>query len=277
MPIKIGNVTTTVLMDSGSACIILSRSLALQVVKISPRAFWIHEKASPQLRNFSRMSQFTSKERYSPQSQATGELSTQQHSPSSLIVSNCRDLFDQLSLAVTQSSSHKDNHINIISSSSEIKEQIAKTFPSLVSRTAISKNHVAKSNFHKDFQPRNQKGRRIPINLQDKVKIELKNLLDDKHITKFSSCPDKFFISPIVVTVKKDQTIKLALDSKLLNIAIHKNKDLMPNIDTLIESISQQTNAPASQNTKYFSTLDLKYAHSQLNLDSNTPIIVILI
>ena len=44
----------------------------------------------------------------------------------------------------------------------------------------------------------------------------------------------------------------------------------MPNIDTLIESISQQISAPASQNTTYFSTIDLKYAYSQLTLDANT-------
>ena len=50
----------------------------------------------------------------------------------------------------------------------------------------------------------------------------------------------------------------------------------MPNIDTLIESISQQISAPAPQDT-YFSTSDLKYAYSQLNLDSNTAITVILI
>ena len=95
-------------------------------------------------------------------------------------------------------------------------------------------------------------------------------MLDEKHIIKLSSCPDKYFISPIVVTVKKDQTIKLAMDLKVLNKAIHKNKYRMPNIDTLIESISQQISAPASQNTTYFSTIDLKYAYSQLNLDTNT-------
>ena len=95
-------------------------------------------------------------------------------------------------------------------------------------------------------------------------------MLAEKHIVKLSSCPDKYFISPIVVTVKKDQTIKLALDSKRLNKAIDKNKYQMPNIDTLIESISQQISAPAPQNTTYFSTIDLKYAYSQLNLDINT-------
>ena len=178
-------------------------------------------------------------------------------------------MFAQLGLAVTQSTFLKGSRVNNIASP-EFKEQIATTFPGLVSVIGRSKNYVAKFKFHKDFQPRHQKGRRIPINLQEKVNTELRKLLAEKHIIKLSSCPDKYFISPIVDTVKKDQTIKLALDSKVLNKAIHKNKYQMPNIDTLIESISQQISAPAPQNTTYFSTIDLKYAYSQLNLDANT-------
>ena len=53
MPIKIGNINTTLLVDSGSACSILNRSLTSQMVQSSPRAFWISEKVSPQLRTFS--------------------------------------------------------------------------------------------------------------------------------------------------------------------------------------------------------------------------------
>ena len=59
------------------------------------------------------------------------------------------------------------------------------------------------------------------------------------------------------------------MDSRVLK-AIHKNKHQMPNIDTPIESISQQISAPASQNTIFFSTVDLKYAYTQINLDPNT-------
>ena len=83
-----------------------------------------------------------------------------------------------------------------------------------------------------------------------------------KKTMKHSSCPVKYFISPSVVTVKKDQTIKLALDSKILNKAIPKNKYQMPLIDKLIEAISQQISAPAPHNTTYFSTLVLKYSYS---------------
>ena len=120
-------------------------------------------------------------------------------------------------------------------------------------------NHVAKKKLRINFQPRHQKGRQTPLYLQDKVNNELKNLLAEKHIIKITNCHNEYLIYPIVAIVKKDQSIKLALHSKILNIAIHKNKYQLPNIDTLIESISQQISVPATQNTiTYFSTLDLK-------------------
>ena len=87
-----------------------------------------------------------------------------------------------------------------------------------------------------------------------------------------NNCFDQYFISPIVITVKQDQTIKLALDSKTLHKAIHKNKYQMPNIEKLMDSISQiitnYKTEPAEQ--IYFSTIDLKYAYSQLNLHPET-------
>ena len=271
MPIKIGNINTTLLVDHGSACSILNRSFASQVVQSSHRAFWISEKKSPQLRTFSN-------EPIQVEGKIQSPIKSKGWTRDSALFTVAadglksiigRDLFVQLRLAVTQSTSQKRNRVNNISSP-EFKEHIAKTFPELILRIGRSKNHMAKSNFHKDFQPRHRKIRRMPINLQEEVKNELKKLLDEKHIVKNSSFPDKYFISPKVVTIKKDQTIKLALDSKVLNKAIHKNKHQMPNIDTLSESISQQISAPASQNTTYFSTIGSKYAYSHKNLDTNT-------
>ena len=49
------------------------------------------------------------------------------------------------------------------------------------------KNHVAKFKLNKNFQPRHQKGRRTPINLQDKVNKELKKLHDKNQITKLTN------------------------------------------------------------------------------------------
>ena len=125
--------------------------------------------------------------------------------------------------------------------------------------------HSVKSTFHKQFTPTHQKGRQVPINLQPLVNEELKKLLDEKHIKKINSCSDKNFISPIVITIKRDIAVKLALDSKILNKSIHKTKYQMPNIDNLIDTIQQNLITTASQETAYFSTLDLKYAYSSSN------------
>ena len=44
----------------------------------------------------------------------------------------------------------------------------------------------------------------------------------------------------------------------------------MPKIDNLIDTIQQILNTTASQETAYFSTLYMKYAYIQLNLDPET-------
>ena len=44
----------------------------------------------------------------------------------------------------------------------------------------------------------------------------------------------KFFL-PIVITVNKDHSVNLALDSKLLIKALHKNKYKKPNIELLFD------------------------------------------
>ena len=79
-----------------------------------------------------------------------------------------------------------------------------------------------RNQFNNEIIPVQQKGRRVPVHLQDRVEKELNKLMDQKHIIKLDKCSDGQFISPIVITVKKDQTVKLALDSNKINKFIHK-------------------------------------------------------
>ena len=150
----------------------------------------------------------------------------------------------------------------------QLKKSLAKEFPGL-SRIGKLKNHTINSKFHRNYCVTHQKGRKVPIHIQPKVKNEPEKLLNEGHIEKLANCSDQFFISPIVITVKKHQSIKIAIDSKILNKAIHKNKYQMPSIDSLIQTISQ-TLSTAPQEPVYFTTLDLQYAYSQLNLHSDT-------
>ena len=129
-------------------------------------------------------------------------------------------------------------------------------------------------NFNQKFTAKHQKGRRDPINLQPRVLAELERLQTEGHYRlkaeKLSSCSDEHFISPIVITAKKDQSIKLALDSKVLIKAIHKNKFQMLNIEMLIDTTSQHLTNTQNGQQAYFTTLDLKHAYNQLKLHHDT-------
>ena len=63
--------------------------------------------------------------------------------------------------------------------------------------------------------------------------------------------------------------VKLALDSEKINKYIHKNKYQMPNIDLRLENIAQVMKSDNSNQT-LFTTLDLRYAYSQIPLDKTT-------
>ena len=97
--------------------------------------------------------------------------------------------------------------------------------------------HTAKFTFYGSVTPTHQKGRRVTIKLQPIVNAELKKLIDEKDTIKLNSCSDKILLSLIVMTVKRNKTVKLALGYKILKKSVHKNKYQMPNIDNLIDTI----------------------------------------
>ena len=134
-----------------------------------------------------------------------------------------RNLLPQIGIKLIQEQ-HKQN-VHAIREQEEsdpaIKQWVKDNFIQLCVRIGKSKIHTLKTQFIKDFVPIQQNGRRIPIHLQERVKGELNKLIDQKHIIKLDKCSDRQFISPIVITVKKDQTVKLALDSK-------KNQQIYP-------------------------------------------------
>ena len=115
-----------------------------------------------------------------------------------------RDLFDKLGITISQKPCPNTEVINI-EPHCAIKKSFAKEIPELISRIGKPKHHTVNSKFHKNYRVTHQKGRKVPIHLQPKVKIELEKLLNEGHIEKLTNCSDQFFISPIVITVKKDQ------------------------------------------------------------------------
>ena len=133
--------------------------------------------------------------------------------------------------------------------------------------TELRKYHWTEKNthFHSPFKPIQTKGGRIPLHLLVNVKMKLKRMEKEGHILKLNKCDEDCFISPIKITRKKEGSIKLALDSKLLNNQIFNNKYQKPNIHELIDNKALQLSSRESGKV-WFNSLDLKNAYSQLQL-----------
>ena len=67
------------------------------------------------------------------------------------------------------------------------------------------------------------------MHVQDKVDKELEKLLPEGHIKRLDRCTGDCCIAPIVITVKKYDSLKVALDAKLINRQIFRKKQQIPN------------------------------------------------
>ena len=110
-----------------------------------------------------------------------------------------------------------------------------------------------------------QKGRPIPIHLQQSVEKEINKLTKQGHIEKANNIDENCFVSPAVITVKKDKSVKIALDSRKLNEITIKRKAQTPNMEELISRISRKS-ADGPPDEIWISKLDLDYAYGQLLL-----------
>ena len=131
------------------------------------------------------------------------------------------------------------------------------------------KNLSVKINLKTGAQIIQQKGRPIPIHLQDQVEQELKRLIKHGYVEKATEITENCFVSPAVITVKKDKLIKIALDSRKLNEITVKRKAQMPNMEELISRISRKISE--GEDGEILATkLDFDYAYGQIKLDDDT-------
>ena len=133
------------------------------------------------------------------------------------------------------------------------RDYFVKRYPNVFSRLGRSKNHKVFTNFKDPLVPRQVKGQKIPIHLQDRVTAEIKKLIKDKHIGKLKKCTTDHFIAPVVLTTKKEGSIKLALNAKPMNAQIWQNKYQMPNMHELIDSAAQIITRHTWERVVYFS------------------------
>lgn len=110
----------------------------------------------------------------------------------------------------------------------------------------------------KTFPPVCQNPRRPPIALMTKIEDKLNSLLANDIIEPVEgACP---WVSPLVTVIKDNGDIRLCVDMRRANVAILRERHLMPTIDDFL---------PRFAGAKYFSRLDIKEAFHQVELDED--------
>ena len=118
-----------------------------------------------------------------------------------------RDILKKLGIQLTYTNPGEKIQ-NIHSVQNNISKWVFQKQPHHCTIIGKSKNHIAKSTFNQIFHPTQHKGRRVPLHLIDKVEKNLQKLIEDKQNIKLDKCSDEFFISPVVITVKRDKSKK---------------------------------------------------------------------
>ena len=98
---------------------------------------------------------------------------------------------------------------------------------------------------------------------------EIKSLLAAGHIKRVDKITDEMFIQPVVFTVKKDRSVKIALDARSLNNDILKNKYQIPNLESKMEKVAEIV-SNNNEGEVFFTSLDMQYAYGQTILHHET-------
>ena len=130
------------------------------------------------------------------------------------------------------------------------------------------KDLEVKLDLKEDAKITQQKGRPVPIHLQNQVAEEIKRLIKNEYLERATEITEDCFVSPADITVKKDKSIKIALDSRKLNEATIK-KAQMPNMEELISRISRKI-TEEQEGEIWITKLDFDYAYGQIKLNETT-------
>ena len=155
-----------------------------------------------------------------------------------------RELMDKLGLKLIQKQLEgtvmmidRDAADNLGPQMTPCQEHISKQFAKLFNRVGKIRNYKVQADFFEQFNPLQEKGRRVLIALQENEDKKITKLLEQGHIEKLTKCSDKNLVLLIIITVRKDGSVKLALESRELNKQMQNIEELM---DTVGQTISER-------------------------------------
>ena len=94
-------------------------------------------------------------------------------------------------------------------------------------------------------------------------------LIKTRHLEKVNDVDENCFVSPVVITVINDNSVKRKLDSRKLNYSCIKMRPHMPNMKKLLNQISVEISRDRTLQL-FMSKIDLDYAYGQMKLSEET-------
>ena len=149
------------------------------------------------------------------------------------------------------------------------KEKVTKKFPDLFENNRTIKDTEINIQLKPGHYPVKQKARPIPLHLQEDVGRELEKLIKAGHLEKINNLDEDCFVSPVVITVKNDKSVKIALDSRKLNDSCIIRRPHMPNMEELLNQISVEISQDRTLQL-FMSKIDLDYAYGHMKLSEET-------
>ena len=117
------------------------------------------------------------------------------------------------------------------------KKRIFEKFPDLFKNNTTIKDTEINIQVKPGHYQVKQKARPIPLHLQEDVGRELEKLIKTVHLEKVKHVDEDCFVLPVVITVKNDKSVKIALDSRKLNDSCIKIRPHIPNMEELLKQI----------------------------------------
>ena len=149
------------------------------------------------------------------------------------------------------------------------RKRVIEKFPDLFKNNTTIKDTEINIQLKPGHYPVKQKARPIPLHLQEDVGKELERLIKTGHLEKVKHVDEDCFVSPVVITVKNDKSVKIALDSRKLNDSCIKIRPHMPNMEELLNQISVEITRDRTKELM-MSKIDLDYAYGQMKLSKET-------
>ena len=159
--------------------------------------------------------------------------------------------------------------LQLIENNQSEREKVFTKIPDLFENNETIRDTEIKIQVKPGHQPIKQKAKPVPLHLQKDVERELERLIKSGHLEKVNNVDEDCFVSPVVITVKNDKSVKIALDSRQLNDSCIKMRPHMPNMEELLNQISVEITRDRIAKL-FISKIDLHYAYRQMKLSDET-------